>query len=391
LIRLLASPSRSWLPLALAVLCAPSVACAELPPQTPQPPGLKSPFIGYESARYRDPRMWLCRPDLPNSPCRADLTTTELLPDGSRAIVPHAAAAAPKVDCFYVYPTVDMSLFPGNDTKFTDLSAIEKATIAQAARFDEVCSLYVPLYRQISVGTYIASADSRERRLEVAFSDILDAFEHYMGQYNHGRKVVLLGHSQGADMVVRLLKKLFDHDATMRDRLLVAMPIGVGNIEVPHGQTVGATFDTIPICTSPDETGCVVAYRSYEDGTPPSPPKRDLPKPGNDTVCVNPAASGSDALPHYLSRSYLPAPEHMGMTTQSVLLRNFYAARCEDGAAGFRYLAVSAAPGAGDVRKSVVDFHRFWLRTALGLHPLDFAFAEGDLTDLVARKAARVP
>ncbi len=92
-----------------------------------------------------------------------------------------------------------------------------------------------------------------------------DAFLHYMGRYNHGRKVVLIGHSQGAGMIVHLLQSRFEHDPVMMSRLLLAMPIG-GPVEVPKGATVGATFDSIPLCTKPDETACVIAYQSRSAG-----------------------------------------------------------------------------------------------------------------------------
>lgn len=88
------------------------------------------------------------------------------------------------------------------------------------------CAVYAPLYRQATIGTYFAGKDRRESFLQTAYSDVLDAFLHYMGQHNRGRKVVLIGHSQGADMISRLLRQVFDHDPAMRERLMLAMPVG---------------------------------------------------------------------------------------------------------------------------------------------------------------------
>ena len=50
----------------------------------------------------------------------------------------------------------------------------------------------------------------------------------------------------------------------MRERLLVAMPIG-GGLDVPAsgGPTTGGSLTTIPICTTPDERGCVIGYHAY--------------------------------------------------------------------------------------------------------------------------------
>ncbi len=262
-----------------------------LPQPTVIPPGVKSPFTGYSSALYQDDSMWVCRPDLPSNPCAtADLSATEIAPDGSRVVVPFVPAKDPAVDCFYVYPTVDNDSRPGNHTDFVDTAAMRRVTLSQAARFQEVCRLYVPLYRQITVGTYAASPWNLDRRLEIAFSDVADAFAHYLGRYNNGRKVVVIGHSQGAYMTVELLRRFFDHDPVLQPRLLVGMPIG-GRVEVPPGERVGGTFANLPLCASADETECVVAFRSYREGAnvtgdPHGPPA------GLETGCVHPGLGG---------------------------------------------------------------------------------------------------
>jgi hypothetical protein len=385
------APSSSGLTLLLATLLpALAAGCAAVPPPTPVPPGVHAPFEGYASQRYRDDRQWLCRPDMRMSPCGGNLTATDLRADGTQGPERHVPAASPPVDCFYVYPTVDLRITPGNHEDFRDNAPIEKAALAQAARFDEVCRVFIPLYRQITIGTYFgASSEARERRLEVAFSDVLDAFRHYLGQYNHGRKIVVFGHSQGAEMVVRLVKEVFDHDPAMRERLLLAMPIG-GHVEVPVGKTTGGTFDTIPVCTSIDEGACIVAYQSFAEGANPGAGYQAPRKAGNETVCVNPASLGGGPTQRLFSRAYFPTigPFHDLAPTPFVVLRDFYAGRCVTGLHGFRFLGVSLASARGDKRKSPIDFSSFWLTTQMGLHILDLQFAQGDLIDLVARKAA---
>jgi hypothetical protein len=380
----------------LAAATALTSACA-LPEATVMPPGLHSPYTGYASVKYADPQSWLCRPDLPADRCRVDLTATEIRPDRSRAVVPHVPAARAKVDCFYVYPTVDLGVIPGNHTDFADLDPMSNTTLAQAARLSEVCDLYVPLYRQVTIGTYLGSEARLEARLGVAFSDVADAFAHYLGQHNRGRKVALIGHSQGAEMVVRLLKRFFDDDPALRERLLVAMPIG-GQFEVARGKRVGGSLATIPICAGPDELGCVVAFRTYRAGSNPSTPARWVPKPGNETACVNPASVDRNERSRF-SRTYFPATGNArrwlrgvdGVQTPFVVFRDLYAGQCVDGAGGDRYLAVSTSPGPDDARQGPLDLEMFGLNTPMGMHVLDFQFPQGDLIDLVGRRAAAVP
>jgi hypothetical protein len=350
-----------------------------------------SPFTGYASQLYGNDAMWLCRPDLPADPCRMDREVTEIHRDRSRSVTRQRPAARPAVDCFYVYPTVDGRLLPGNHTDTEDMAAAAEATLGQTTLFGEVCALYVPVYRQITIGTYILPGEAAARRSEVAFSDVDDAFLHYMGQYNHGRKIVLLGHSQGADMVVRLLQRRFEHDPVMRARLLVAMPIG-GPVEVPRGRAVGGTFDALPLCTAPDELGCVVAFQSRVAGGKAGAPAFQ-PKPGNEIACVNPAPGAQGA--RRFSRTLLPLTEQTrpwlqnldGVATPLVMLRDLYTGACIDGPDGYRYLGVATALEPRDERASPVDLADGRFNGLLGLHVLDFQFAQGDLVDLVARKA----
>ncbi len=370
-------------------------ACA-IPPPTAPVVGVRSPFTGYSSKLYAQDHMWLCRPDLPSDVCRGDATATEVHQDLSRSVVGDPPAAHPDVDCFYVYPTVDLKILPGNHTDTSDERPAAEATVAQVAPFHQVCALYVPLYRQVTIGTYVFGGKGQESRSEVAYSDVEDAFLHYMGQYNHGRKIVLLGHSQGADMIVRLLKSRFENDPLMRGRLLVAMPIG-GPVEVPRGSAVGGTFSSLPLCTTADELGCVIAYQSRPAGGKVGKPAF-APQPGNDIACVNPSLPAGKGA-SWFSRSLFPITPTTrpwlkgveGIETPFVMLRDFYTGVCTEGPDGYRYLAVAAAPGAGDERESTVDLKDSQFNGLLGLHVADFQFAMGDLIDLVARRTRRTP
>ncbi len=325
---------------------------------------------------------------MPGRPHRDRDRRGRLTQDRSRIV---RKAAHPDVDCFYVYPTVDLSLFPGNHASFKDLEDIKATALAQAARFDEVCSVYIPLYRQVTIGTYVWGADQKERRMEVAFSDVEDAFLHYMGQYNHGRKVVLIGHSQGAEMVVRLLKSRFDNDPILRDQLLLALPIG-GPMEVPFdGSPTGGSLTNIPLCTRRDQLGCVIAYHSYR-ATGASLDEWPWDSPlGQMSACVNPAAVGKSGW-HRFAASYFPTKllaHKDGIQTPYVLLRDLYWGACVEDQ-GHSYMVVAEGRVPGDVREGMVDLGSWLVNGALGLHVLDFQFPLGDLIEEVRIRAALV-
>ncbi len=361
----------------------------------PLPPNLKSPYLGFASERYQDGARWLCRPDLPDSPCLHDRTATTLAPDGTRHAVRDATPTAPPVDCFYVYPTVDLGLRWGNHDDFEDRAAMDRVALAQATPFSSVCRVFAPFYQQITIGTYLRSPEAREPYLAAAFSDVAEAFVHYMGQYNQGRKVVLIGHSQGAEMTIRLLKRFFDDDPVMRERLLLALPIG-GHLEVKPGQTTGGTFQHLPICRSQDETACIVAFRSYRGDVPAEPFERDLPSPGFETVCVNPADI-EDNHRTLLRATTFPmwaeAPDVLhgidNIQTPYVSVPERYAGQCLAQANGFRYLGITEVEAPNDRREPLFDLKDARLSGRMGMHVLDMQLPMGDLVELVRIRATR--
>jgi hypothetical protein len=368
--------------------------CAHAAP-TPIPAALTSPFTGYRSAVYQDPQRWICRPDRPTDVCRGDLTATEITPDGRHVRRSRPPAAEPAVDCFYVYPTVDLGWLAGNHTDFRDTTPMTEVARAQAAAFTQACAVYAPLYRQVTIGTYGKRAPTGEPYFAVAESDVLDAFLHYMGQHNRGRKVALIGHSQGADMVVRLLRRLFDEDPAMRERLLVAMPIGM-RVEVPAGRATGGTFSHIEPCRRDDQQGCVIAYRSHSAARPVDP-GRWGPVAGRETVCVNPAdVAGNTRRP--LAGSAVPVtprlrsrvPELRAVETPFVILGRLWSAQCVDGPRGYRYLAIAPAGLPGDTRRSPIDLNAWLWTRPMGLHLVDFHLPLGELVEQVRIRAAAV-
>jgi hypothetical protein len=308
-----------------------------------------------------------------------------MLPDRTRIEVrDRAAPGRDDVDCFYVYPTVDLRPWPASHTDFSDLDAMTRVAIDQVARFRYACRVFAPLYRQTTIGTYLQSAEQRRPYRDVAVSDVVDAFLHYMGQYNGGRKVVLVGHSQGSEMVVELLQRFFDDDPAMREKLLLAMPIG-WPLDVAPGKTTGGTFVHIPACTEHGQTGCVVTFRTYADGEKVDAGK-GMPPPGRESMCVNPAelAHGTSLF----TRAFFPGSGTSGIHTPFVLVRDFYQARCRESPGGLRTLAVAVARRPGDLRVSPVDMGFFLFHGQYGYHVLDMQFAQGDLVDLVAERAA---
>src|SRR6476619_1428098 len=92
---------------------------------------------------------WLCSPQQTNDPCDYALTSTVVKPDGSRSTQTAKAARNPKVDCFYVYPTVSDQKTP-NATLAKD-PEIKAIATYQASRFRQDCRVWAPMYKQVTL------------------------------------------------------------------------------------------------------------------------------------------------------------------------------------------------------------------------------------------------
>jgi len=351
----------------------------------------KDPYQGYRSQQYSNDAMWLCRPGLQHNYCHDDLTATQVAPDGSQRVIAHKAAKRPAFDCFYVYPTEDLSSQPGNHSDFSVIKNELDPLLNQAARFNQLCEVYAPLYRQVTIGSF--AAPNGGQLLDVAYGDVLDAFKHYMANNNHRRPVVLIGHSQGTQLLTRLVKEEFDRSAQLRRRLLSALLIGGAGLYVPQAKTVGGTFQHVPLCTKPAETGCVIGYNSFLADQPPGAGAFFGAAPaGMEAICTNPAALGGGK--GAFKASYAPdvvrlaGLEHLltGVNTPFVVHAGLYSGECVH-TNGFHYLAISANSQPGDQRQALLLGAGALGGPNFGLHFADYNFPLGDLIDIVAKQA----
>lgn len=347
---------------------------------------------------YDDPALWLCHPDKPadEDQClSADLDMTELLPDGTTKLVMHTVASDPAFDCFYVYPTVDLRLTPAQTEDFDDIDQELDPLLNQAARFTRMCRMFAPLYHQVTIGTF--GSDQADVLLDAAYQDVLAAFTSYLEHHADDRPLVIMGHSQGTFLTTRLIQEVVEPDPALRERLLAALLIG-GSVSVPAGELVGGSFTGLPLCQDPAELGCVIAYRTFAAEFPPEPGTQAPDIPGNTVACTNPAALGGPAthargavFPTFTHQEFVFPAFDFGpdITTEFVLMRDFFDLECKTDSDGLGFLAAGVAPAMGDQRTNPVDFTNPLFGPAfLGLHVLDYNLAMEDLLALIEAKAA---
>ena len=133
-------------------------------------------------------------------------------------------------DVFYVYPTVSAISFADNDSSwFADITLPDVREEANGnQRFNKMLygeyNFYAPYYRQMIFEAYQQSAPVLDSLAQIAAKDVNDAFQYYMTHYNHGRPFFLMGHSQGSQMLIELLK----HGMTEEQRKLMVAAYCIG-------------------------------------------------------------------------------------------------------------------------------------------------------------------
>lgn len=368
------------------------------PAEGPGSDELPEGYEGYTSETYAQGAHWLCHPDdADENVCERDLDATIVNADGSTEVAPHEPASDPAIDCFYVYPTISSDESANSDLEPQEDAEI-RGVLNQFARLNAVCRTFAPVYRQRTLGAMFAGEDDPATR-DVAYDDVVDAWKHYVAHDNDGRGVLLVGHSQGAGLLGRLIQEEIDDEPLLRDRLVAAYLIGAG-IGVPEGEDVGGDFANVPLCRAADQIGCVVTYASFRATAGPPANSffgRPWRGPGTEPVeglaagCTNPAALGGgsgDLTPYFATDNAKPfgdappadAPE---VTTAWVTMPGLVTSECVE-RDGFTFLEITVHADAGPRTDDIGgDLTPQW-----GLHLIDVNLAMGNLVELAGAQAA---
>jgi hypothetical protein len=331
---------------------------------------------------------WLCKPGLAQNPCDVSLKTTLYSAFSKRAGVYTPRMTKRTVDCFYVYPTVSNQQTTVS-TKAAD-PEIRDVALFQAARYSQVCRVFAPIYRQITFSA-LGRADTTAADRAIGDKDVLEAWHQYLRKYNHGRGVVLIGHSQGSFRLQTLIRSQIDGNAKLRKRLVSAILLG-GNITVRKGSDRGGSFEHVPACRRPTQLHCVVAYSSFNATPPANAIFGRTTAPDLEVLCTNPARLGGgparldsieptkEFAPGTLislgiKLLNLPLPT---ASTPFIESRSAFSGRCVHDA-GAHVLHVTSLPGTPVPTPSP---DATW-----GLHLLDANVAQGNLVRLVALQA----
>ena len=204
-----------------------------------------------------------------------------------------------KADVFYVYPTVSTISFADNDSSwFADITLPEVREEANGnQRFNKMLygeyNFYAPYYRQMIFEAYEHSADTLTKLAQFAAADVADAFQYYMVHFNQGRPFFLVGHSQGSQMLIELLKHGMSDE--QRQQMVAAYCIGYH----VTAEELAAYPEALKPATDSLMPGLVI-FNSVTDTSAIGMVSKD------DVVGVNPTTWS-------MSTDTIPAEFHLGM------------------------------------------------------------------------------
>ena len=333
--------------------------------------------------------VWLCKPGEQPNPCGTGLKTTVFSPSGQQLGVKEPRRGRLRIDCFYVYPTV-------SDQQTTNANwqiDPEERSIAlyQAARYSQQCRVFAPMYRQLTLHALFSGEPITDEARQIAYSSAARAWQTYLRDYNHGRGVVLIGHSQGSFILRQLIAQRIDPNPALRRRLVSALLLG-GNAAVKRGRVAGGDFENVRACRSLDQLHCVVAFSAFNGPVPANAVFGRTTLPGQEVLCTNPAAL--DGGPAKLTTIYPSKPFAPGTTigaaTTAVGLPDLnattpwiesraYTGECSS-ANGADVLQITDRPGAPHLN-AIPD-------ATWGVHLADANIALGDLVRLVRHQTA---
>lgn len=200
---------------------------------------------------YEKPEMWISRPGV-----GAKENPARWLPEGFAEDADALGAAV-----FFIHPTSYLEKERWN-APLDDAESRERAALfvrGMASPFNKSLDLWAPRYRQATVGAFLTDAPEAGQALDLAYGDLLQAFDYFLETIDNDVPVILAGHSQGAFHLRRLIR---DRVAgkPLAKRIAGAYVIG-WPVSLDHDlPTMG-----LPACTAPDQAGCVMSWISYAE------------------------------------------------------------------------------------------------------------------------------
>lgn len=168
------------------------------------------------------------------------------------------------IDVFYIASTeVLKSYNPDGSESYTALlTPEEKGAIKRELDFvslnyfPDSVNMFAPYTHQYTMGAVMLPRERFDSTAAVVANEVCEAFDYYMEHLNGGRRFVIAGFSQGAQMTLAVLKRLTDERYS---RMVAAYSIGYGvnddDLKSPY----------IKPAQNATDTGVTISYNSVSE------------------------------------------------------------------------------------------------------------------------------
>lgn len=238
---------------------------------------------------YSNPRLWVARPDMPDSPAL-------WMPTGRKR------EGTPSASAFFIHPTSYLQTSRWN-APLADPESQWRAKLfvqSQASVFNSVANVWAPKYRQATFGAFLTTKEEAQKALDFAYRDVVAAFDHFLVEAPEDRPIILAGHSQGSLHLMRLLADRIAGKPEAK-RIVAAYVIGW-----PISMSADLPSLGLPACQRREQSGCVVGWQSFAEPADPkqvtdvydtSASPRGISRAGSAMLCTNPltGAAGGEA------------------------------------------------------------------------------------------------
>ena len=318
---------------------------------------------------YADAANWLAKPGAGSSLAEWRPDLADGTPAPPPILRPRDAAT------FFIHPTTYLERDRWNAALVPDPTSEGRTQTfvrSQASAFNDVSDVWAPRYRQAAFAAFLLNSKDATQALDLAYRDVLKAFDAFVAAQPARRPLILAGHSQGALHLSRLLAERRD---TLNGRLVAAYVVGwplSTRADLPLMRRTG--------CAAPDETGCILSWQSFAEPANPglvmdnwigTRAANGIVRQRADMLCVNPltGTSGGAAPPSANRGTLQPSADYATATSTAGLV----GARCENGL----LLVNGSLPRVGG-----------FVLPGNNYHPFDFALFWGSIRADAARRLA---
>ncbi len=164
-----------------------------------------------------------------------------------------------KVDIFFVHPTTYISPKYWN-VNLNNEQIIERtkewSIKRQLSIFSEYGNLYAPQYRQATFYSFVSKSNNGKKALDLATKDIRNAWKYYLKNINPTGPIIIVGHSQGSMIIMRLLPEIMS-DPKLAKRIIAVYAVGW-----PLSEKYLKNNPQIKVCENSTQTGCIISWNT---------------------------------------------------------------------------------------------------------------------------------